>query len=148
MIPYFFFIRSSFSSIGLHRINTVAIVDTASTALNGIPAAMTDSTDEASTALLIVNTVHRSSSGPVTSIINSPLNIVTGSFFSAVMIPLRASSPAMNPAIPYANICHGVQSPCPKIKLLTNAVSEPVMNPPPGPNAMPAMIIMPITGLT
>ena len=36
-------------------------------------------------------------------------------------------SPVKKPRSPQVNICHGVHGPCPKMKLLTNAVSAPVI---------------------
>lgn len=57
-------------------------------------------------------------------------------------------NPAAMPIIPHAYICHGVQGPCPKKRLETNAVSAPTTNPLSAPNAIPVTIITKVDGCT
>ena len=56
-------------------------------------------------------------------------------------------SPVRNPSSPQVNICHGVHGPCPKMKLLTNAVNAPVKKPVSGPNTMAVIIMIALHGL-
>lgn len=61
--------------------------------------------------------------------------------------PLCLSIPAIKPMSPKLNICHGVQGPCPNIKLDTNADDAPTKNPDSAPKVTPAIIITAIVGL-
>ena len=61
--------------------------------------------------------------------------------------PRLASAPKARPQSPKASICQGVQGPCPKMKLLVSAESEPTRKPDEGPKAMPAIITMAAMGL-
>ena len=56
-------------------------------------------------------------------------------------------SPARNPSTPKANICQGVQGPCPKKKFDTSADTAPVKKPASGPKDIPVIITIAATGL-
>ena len=56
-------------------------------------------------------------------------------------------TPAKNPAIAKANICHGVHGPCPKKKFDTKTVTAPTKNPVSPPKHTPEIITSATTGL-
>ena len=61
--------------------------------------------------------------------------------------PFLKRIPPMKPIIPAANICHGVQGPCPNIRFETSILTAPTRNPDSPPNATPEIITIATTGL-
>ena len=121
-------------------------------AFTGSPARYTAATPSGVRRESMRNTELVSSTGPATSTTKAPPPRATATRCRAVQwlrgtTPRSARAPKAQPQSPKASICHGVQGPWPKMKLLTSAASDPTMNPDEAPRPMPATMTTAAMGL-